>query len=61
MEWKLQVVGLLIGFLFQTGVTIITITIHVSTRFSELETKMTEYRVHQEHLKDAVDDLKKKP
>jgi hypothetical protein len=61
MEWKLQIAGLLLGFLFQTGVTIITITIHVTARFSELETKMTEYRVHQEHLKDAVDDLKKKP
>jgi uncharacterized membrane protein len=56
MEWKLQIVGLLLGFLFQT----VTITIHVTARFSELETKMTEYRVHQEHLKDAVDDLKKK-
>jgi hypothetical protein len=61
MEWKIQIVGILLGFLIQTGVTIITITIHVSSRFSEIETKMTEYRVHQEHLKDAVDDLKKKP
>jgi S-adenosylmethionine:tRNA-ribosyltransferase-isomerase (queuine synthetase) len=61
MEWKIQLVGLLLGFLVQTGVTIITITIHVGTRFAEIETRMTEYRVHQEHLKDAVDDLKKKP
>jgi len=61
MEWKIQVAGLLLGFLFQTGITGITITIHVSTRFSELETRMTEYRVHQEHLKDAVNEIRKKP